>query len=261
MRRVYDILDPELVVAVKNLTAEVEKLNNALYSVGEDQLLVTTTALADPAGLDDYSSTTAEMQKQSDPYPEGTPSKATDFVGEVTRLRFQLAEIMGEINWYNDPDDTIANIVTRLVALEAEVLPQGVIMQWAGTIANIPAGWTLCDGTPLALTPSVPNLVDQFVICAGNLYAVDASAGALTHQHAATGSHLHYSGSGQESTSLWTHNDFGYRTIGRNWNRVNRTAFDGAAHEESKTSTASNHQHTAANHLPPYYALAFMYKL
>ena len=31
-------------------------------------------------------------------------------------------------------------------------------MMWSGTIADIPAGWALCDGTK-----GTPNLLDQFI--------------------------------------------------------------------------------------------------
>lgn len=39
------------------------------------------------------------------------------------------------------------------------ILPYGTIMPWSGTVASIPTGWQLCDGTN-----STPNLVNQFII-------------------------------------------------------------------------------------------------
>ena len=41
-------------------------------------------------------------------------------------------------------------------------VPVGAIMMWAGTEAQIPAGWALCDGSN-----ATPNLIDRFII-AGN---------------------------------------------------------------------------------------------
>lgn len=38
---------------------------------------------------------------------------------------------------------------------------RGMILMWSGTIATIPAGWHLCDGTY-----GTPNLKDRFVVCA-----------------------------------------------------------------------------------------------
>jgi hypothetical protein len=38
-------------------------------------------------------------------------------------------------------------------------IPSGVIVMWSGTIATIPTGWLLCDGTS-----GTPNLVDRFIV-------------------------------------------------------------------------------------------------
>ena len=56
-----------------------------------------------------------------------------------------------------------------------ELLPTGVICMWSGSIASIPAGWTLCDGTN-----GTPNLRDRFIIGAGSSYAVAATGGATS---------------------------------------------------------------------------------
>jgi hypothetical protein len=60
------------------------------------------------------------------------------------------------------------------------MVPQGGIILWSGSVANIPAGWALCDGTQ-----GTPNLEDKFVVGAGNSYAVGATGGATTHTHGA----------------------------------------------------------------------------
>src|SRR5262245_14075787 len=39
------------------------------------------------------------------------------------------------------------------------LLPSGVIVMWSGTIATIPSGWFLCDGTN-----GTPDLRDKFVV-------------------------------------------------------------------------------------------------
>lgn len=41
---------------------------------------------------------------------------------------------------------------------DAAVCPSGFIGMWHGTIANIPAGWVICDGNN-----STPNLLTKFV--------------------------------------------------------------------------------------------------
>ncbi len=46
--------------------------------------------------------------------------------------------------------------VTSMIA--GNVIPTGAIMMWSGTLATIPSGWALCDGTN-----GTPNLIDRFI--------------------------------------------------------------------------------------------------
>jgi len=48
---------------------------------------------------------------------------------------------------------------------------KGIIVLWGGAIVDIPAGWSLCDGSM-----GKPDLRAKFVIGAGSTYAVDDSA-------------------------------------------------------------------------------------
>lgn len=63
-----------------------------------------------PAGLDDASENLTAMQAAVDPYPAGSPSLPTSTEGELQRLRFQLKAILGEAQWYIDPDFNIAEM-------------------------------------------------------------------------------------------------------------------------------------------------------
>jgi hypothetical protein len=60
-------------------------------------------------------------------------------------------------------------------------IPSGVIVMWSGSIATIPTGWVLCDGSN-----STPDLRSRFVIAAGSDYAVGATGdGSIpAHTHA-----------------------------------------------------------------------------
>jgi len=61
-------------------------------------------------------------------------------------------------------------------------IPVGGIIMWSGTIANIPTGWALCDGSN-----STPDLRNKFVVAAGSdtgNYAWDATTGAVTGNYA-----------------------------------------------------------------------------
>lgn len=87
-------------------------------------------------------------------------------------------------------------------------VPRGVITMWSGSIATIPAGWVICDGQPKNLpgggTITPPNLLDRFIVGAGNGYAVGATGGSasanLQHQHPMAHAH---------DLSNHTHNGFG----------------------------------------------------
>jgi hypothetical protein len=133
--------------------------------------------------------------------------------------------------------------------------PTGGIIMWSGSIATIPAGWVLCNGTS-----GTPDLRNRFVIGAGSTYAVAATGGSadaivVSHTHTATvtdpghfhtvppsvsdaiggsGSQQAYRGSGPSNTS---------------------TAVTGITVSNSTTGSSG----TNAN-LPPYYALAYIMK-
>jgi hypothetical protein len=55
-------------------------------------------------------------------------------------------------------------------------IPAGIIAMWGGLVANIPAGWYLCDGTN-----GTPNLADKFI--KGTTSNPGATGGAATHTH------------------------------------------------------------------------------
>jgi len=59
--------------------------------------------------------------------------------------------------------------------------PQGAILMWSGTIAAIPAGWKLCDGTA-----GTPDLRDKFVRGAPPATDPGGTGGSDTHTHLGT---------------------------------------------------------------------------
>lgn len=79
-----------------------------------------------------------------------------------------------------------------IAAAIAAALPVGVVTMWSGSVASIPAGWALCNGSS-----GTPDLRDRFVVGAGSTYAVAATGGFNTitldttqipsHQHNASG--------------------------------------------------------------------------
>lgn len=61
-------------------------------------------------------------------------------------------------------------------------LPSGTILLWSGSIATIPGGFLLCDGTL-----DTPDLRDRFVRGAGGAFAPGTVGGSSTHTHDFTG--------------------------------------------------------------------------
>jgi len=88
-------------------------------------------------------------------------------------------------------------------------IPAGGIIMWSGSVANIPSGWYLCNGSY-----GTPDLRDRFVIGAGSSYNPGASGGATSvtlstsnmPSHSHTGaSHSHTIGSHSHTVSSHSH--------------------------------------------------------
>ncbi len=110
-------------------------------------------------------------------------------------------------------------------------LPSGTILLWSGSIATIPGGFVLCDGNN-----GTPDLRDRFLVGAGGAYAVGASGGTTQHNHTFTGDgHSH---------SLVVQPGVGPGAF--------RAPFTDS---QPAAGTTDN-----TNHLPPYYALAYIMK-
>ena len=167
------------------------------------------------------------------------------------------------------PDSNSANTQVATTAFVASALatslPTGIINMWYGTIANIPTGWLLCDGTN-----GTPDLRDRFIVGAGSAYAVGATGGSAnatlpTHTHTFTGTALgthnhsttfNQTSKGNNATPYMLSNPF----IGENLNgSVALDTTSVSAGTPSGTNSTEGSSATNAN-LPPYYALAYIMK-
>lgn len=108
----------------------------------------------------------------------------------------------------------------------------GMIQLWSGSIASIPPGWALCDGTK-----GTPNLLNRMVMAAGDVYAPDAVGGTSGHTHTSDETHTHVLAGG--------------------------AAIDkGGTEWLAETQAPSKGGVTGSSpHLPFYYALAYIMKL
>lgn len=154
---------------------------------------------------------------------------------------------------------TAAQARTNLdVAQAVYSVPSGGIIMWSGSIASIPTGWLLCDGTS-----GTPDLRSRFIVGAGSTYSVAATGGSadaivVSHTHTATSTvtdpgHFHSlslpSGSGGSGNIA-----AGGSSLGTTNTTTKTTGITVATTNASTGSSGTN-----AN-LPPYYALAFIMK-
>lgn len=167
---------------------------------------------------------------------------------------------------------TTAFVTTAVTAS----FPSGGIIIWSGSVAAIPSGWYLCDGTN-----STPDLRDRFVVGAGTTYAVgntggskDATAISHTHTFSAT------SGSGGTDGSFYVAAGAGRSEGGASggFSITNTTAQSFDRTTGSYPTTVGSYNYTAAHthtisgttgstgssgtnaNLPPYYALCYIMK-
>lgn len=158
------------------------------------------------------------------------------------------------------PGTNTTQIATTAFVL-ANGIPSGGIMMWSGSIASIPSGWYLCNGSN-----GTPDLRDRFIVGAGSTYAVAATGGSadaivVSHSHTASSSvsdpgHFHSSDSNGAPNGVGAGAAFttGYPNFpGKNTD----TKTTGISVSTSVASAGSSG--TNAN-LPPYYALAYIMK-
>lgn len=122
-------------------------------------------------------------------------------------------------------------------------VPSGIISLWSGLPADIPDGWTLCDGSD-----GTPDLTDRFIVGAGGQYSVGATGGAEQVQlsESEMPSHAHnvedqYAGGSDNNP------DIGQGTYG---SYITRTV----------TSSSAGGDEAHENR-PPYFALAYIMKV
>jgi hypothetical protein len=171
--------------------------------------------------------------------------------------------------------------VTTAVAAS---FPTGGIIMWSGSIASIPSGWALCNGSN-----GTPDLRNRFIVGAGSAYAVDATGGSadaivVSHTHTASttiseSAHQHFVAANQASGPAGTPNLSSSQYVSyfgqggsQGFNEsyafqgvstaatlgLSSSATTGATGATTVSSTGSSG--TNAN-LPPYYALAYIMKL
>jgi hypothetical protein len=142
----------------------------------------------------------------------------------------------------------------------ANIVPSGTIVLWSGSVASIPTGWVLCNGSN-----STPDLRNRFVVGAGSTYAVGDTGGSadsivVSHTHTATVTdpgHTHtLSPSNRQVYNSGASGTAGLTNGGETFTQLTMSsATTGITVENSSTGSSG----TNAN-LPPYYALCYIMK-
>ena len=133
---------------------------------------------------------------------------------------------------------TFPNLNAPVTATPAQLnssVPTGFIGMWSGSIATIPAGWGICDGSS-----GRPDLRDRFIVGAGSTYSIGNTGGAnaVTLIEANLPAHTHsFSGTGSSSEVDLSHT-----------HTFSGTTDGGGSHSHSRlsTSTASGGSNSGA---------------
>lgn len=162
------------------------------------------------------------------------------------------------------------------------LVPTGSIVMWSGTIATIPTGWALCDGTN-----GTPDLRERFIVGAGltdnpvvtgttaypigpggntfNSIRLTANeSGIRSHTHTVTDpGHVHGIANGRDF-AVWIGNEANAGS-GSSGNEVSDSVHPSATDPSVSNVTINSVASATAidfhENRPPYYALAFIMKL
>jgi hypothetical protein len=78
-----------------------------------------------PQMTDDYSTSAAQMQAESDPGELASESLPTSLAGELERIRYAIREAKGTTHWYQTPATTLAAVPTTVT--DVDLLIWGII--------------------------------------------------------------------------------------------------------------------------------------
>jgi len=219
--------------------------------------------------------------------PQGTESKS---LGDnaITEIKRALKNAFP-----NSPvGDSYGGTLSQLTGLVANaIIPRDLIAMWSGSIDNVPAGWSLCDGTPRdnGGGANAPNLQGKFIVgtnpfaptgttggsaeiqirnANGTLKVFNTSATALTVQNLPNfSSNLQIAMDGDSQSD--NHSSTAVVARGRPstgstqvTTPLSVTGATGTGHSHTFVvdSLGVNPSQSNGPNLPPYYALAYIIK-
>ena len=88
-------------------------------------------------------------------------------------------------------DARLDTVGPQIAAVAGFTVPVGGIIMWSGSVASVPAGWALCNGSN-----GTPDLRDRFVVGAGGTRAPGVTGGAASGTTSSAGAHSHTGSTG-----------------------------------------------------------------
>lgn len=145
-----------------------------------------------------------------------------------------------------------ASVTRTDIATGYGLVPSGAIIMWSGTIATIPTGWELSDGS-CAIT--CPDLRDRFVVGAtsdDSGLAKSNVSGSLTQTGGSSTKNIQH-------THTYSGTTDGAPSQGSNYDGSS-SPVSTPGHTHTYSGTTANGGSTTQDVLNPYYALAFIIK-
>lgn len=168
----------------------------------------------------------------------------------TTRRPLIVNSTANQIQEISDSDSLIGN----------GTIPIGGIIMWSGTIASIPTGWALCNGSS-----STPDLRNKFIVGAhsGAGTGITSTTGPGISTNTATNPNYTPGNTGGETSHQLTIAELASHTHTYNQNTNQNTDHSGTDTTTNNPSFSSQNTGSAGGddyheNRPPYYALAFI---
>ena len=160
--------------------------------------------------------------------------------------------------------DNLYGIIGVASSGSGTTIPSGLIAIWSGATGSIPSGWQICDGTN-----GTPDLRNSFILGAGNSYSVGQTGGStdavvVSHTHTATSTTTAYdSGHSHSYTAVKATTSLSGGPSTADLDTITNST--GVSYAQITATTNTTNQSTGVSgtnaNMPPYYALAYIYKL
>ena len=118
---------------------------------------------------------------------QGAPSWVSDAVYAIGAVVYHSGAFRvsrTNNNTGNNPSSSGAN--WRSLGNSLGYVPPGGAILWYGSVAEVPDGWRICDGTN-----GTPDMRDRVAVGAGGLYSLGQAGGGNTATSSTAGTHAH----------------------------------------------------------------------